>query len=82
MLPFDKSDSIDDESDNDGSDSGSDGTCTFSFRFNKSVGRVDGSIGRVRGVGSGVFVLIGVKSVGDVVPLVVFVPIGFESKGT
>ena len=38
------------------------------------------SFGRVSGVGSGVFVPTGINSVGDVVPLVVFVPIGVKSK--
>ena len=89
MLSFNESDSFDDDYDNDESDSGSVGTCTFPFRFEESIGSVDNFvghfddyIGRVCGVGSGVFVLIGIKSIGEVVPLVVFVPNGFESKGS
>ena len=82
MLSSNKSDSLDDESDNDRSDSGSAGTCDFTFRFEKYVvhvdnfvGRVDDSIGRVCWVRSGVFVLIGIDSIGEVFLLVVFVPI-------
>ena len=59
------------ESDNDGSGSGSPG---------KSVGSAVESVGGVSGVGFGVFVLTGIKSIGDVVLLVVFVPRGVESK--
>ena len=87
LLP-DESYSLDDESDGDGSDSGSVGTCAFHFRFEESVARVDKSSGcvdesdgRVCDVGSGIFVLIGIESFGDIFPLVVFVPIGVESKG-
>ena len=79
---------LDDESDDDGSDSGSDGTCTFPFcsgepvgHVDKSVGRVDVSLGCVCGVGFGVFVLIGIESHGDVVPTIIFVPIGADYKG-
>ena len=46
-----------------------------------SVVRIDKSVGCVIGVGSGIFVLTGIKSIGDVVPLVVFVPKVVESKG-
>ena len=67
----------------------------FSFLFEYSVGRVDKSVGhfddsvgcvdnsicRVCGIGYGVFVLILIESIGDVVMLVMFVPIGVESKG-
>ena len=73
---------LDDESDADGSDSGSAGTCAFPFRFEESIGCVYNSIGRVCGVGSGIFVLTGIKSIGGVIPLVVFVPKGVESKGS
>ena len=72
---------LDDESDNDGYDPGSAGTCAFHLRFEESVGCVDDSVGRVHGVGSGVFVPKGIESIGDVVPLVVSIPIGVESKG-
>ena len=50
--------------------------------MNNSVGRVDNFFGRVRGVGSGYFVPIAIESLGDVVLLVVFVPIGVNSKGS
>ena len=89
MVSFEKSDSSDGESENDGSDSGSSGTCTFPLRFDESVGSVGDSVGRVddfvgcvSGVGSGFFVPIGINSIGDVVPLVVFVPKGVKSKGS
>ena len=81
-------DLLDDESNDDGSDSGSSGTCAFKFRFDESVGSVGGSVGRsdkfvgrVRGMGSGVFVLKGIESIGDVFLLVMFVPKVIESKG-
>ena len=89
FLSCDESDSIDDESDEDGSYSGYTGTCAFSCCFEESAGHVDDtvgsvgdSVGRVRGVGYGVFVLVGIKSIGDVVPLVLFVPIAVESKSS
>ena len=88
LVSFDKLDFSGDESDNDGSDSGFDGTCAFPFRFDESVGRVGDSVGHVdkyvgyvSGVGSGGFFSTGIYSIGDVVPLVMFVPKGFESKG-
>ena len=78
---------LDAESGNYGSDSGSAGTCAFSFSFEYSVGHVDdsvvhfdNSVGYVRGVGSRVSVPIGIESNGDIVTLVVFVPIEVESK--
>ena len=80
-MSFEKLDFFDDESDNDGSGSGSPNTCTFPFCSGKSIGSVGKSIGRVSGVGSGLFVLTGIESIGDVFPLVVFVPRGVESKG-
>ena len=64
---------FDDESDNDESGSGSPGTCAFPFFSVNSVGCVSG-------VGSGVFVPTGIKSIGDVVQLFVFVIRGVESK--
>ena len=88
MLSVYESDYLYDKSDDYGFYSGSAGTCSFPFRFEDSAGPVDDSIGRVGdsfgrvcGVGSGFFVLMGIKSIGDVVPLVVYVPIGVESKG-
>ena len=81
MLSSKKSDFFDNESDDDDSDSGSAGTCAFPFRFEESIDRVDNYIGHVCGVGSGVFVPIGIKSISDVVLLVVFVPIGVNPKG-
>ena len=88
MLSPDESDSPDDKSNYGGSDSGSAGTCAFSFRFEYSIGCVedsdgcvDDSVGCVRGVGYGFFVLTGIESIGDVVLLVVFIPIRVYSKG-
>ena len=63
----------DDESDNGGYGSGSPGMCTFPFCSGNYVGRFSG-------VGSGVFVPTGIDSIGDIVLLIVFVPIGVESK--
>ena len=48
FLSFYELDFFDDESEDDGSGSGSPGTCAFSFCFGNSVGRVSG-------VGSGIF---------------------------
>ena len=62
-----------DESKNDGSGFGSSGTCDFSFYSENSVGSVSG-------IGSDVFVPTGIESMGDFVPLVLFVPIEVESK--
>ena len=80
LVSFEKLDSLYDESDKDGSGSGSPGTCAFPFRFDESVGSVGGSVSGVSGVGSGVCVPTGIESIGDVVPLFVFVPKVFESK--
>ena len=73
LLFFDNLDLFDDESENDGSGSGSPGTYAFPFCSGESVGGVTG-------VGSGVFVPTGIKLIADVVPLVVFVLRGVESK--
>ena len=73
---------LDDESDNYGYDSGSACTYAFSFRFEEYVGYVDDSVGRIHGMGSGVFVLTGIESNCGVVPLVVLVQIGVKSKGS
>ena len=87
MVSTDKLDSLDDDSGDDGSYSRSAVTCSFPFRFEDSVGCVDDSVscvndsvGHVCGVGSGVFVLIGIESIGDIVMLSLFAPIGVESK--
>ena len=64
---------FDDESDNDGSGSGSFGTCTFPFCSGDYVGHFSG-------VGSGVFFMTEIESIGDVVLLVMLVPKGFDSK--
>ena len=79
---------LNDEFDNDGSDSGSAGMCDFPFRFEESIGSVDysvgcvdDSVGPICGVGSGIFFPTGMDSIGDVVLLVVSIPIGVESKG-
>ena len=45
-----------------------------------TVGRVEDYFGRVYGMGSGIFVPILINSIGDDVPLFVFVTIVFESK--
>ena len=74
FLSLYESDSLDDESDNNGSDSGSSGTCNLPCLF-------DDSVDCVIGLGSGIFVPIGVRSKCDVVTFVVFVPIVVESKG-
>ena len=89
MLSAGKSDSLDDEYENDGSESRPAGKCAFPFRFEESVvrvgdsvGRVEYSVGYVSGMGSGIFVPTGINSIGDVFLLVVFVPKGYESKGS
>ena len=64
-----------------GLDPGSPGMCTFPFCSGKSIGSAGESVGSVSGLGSGDFVLTVIESLGDVVPLVVFVPRGVESKG-
>ena len=93
-LSADNSDLFDDKSDDYGSDSGSTGTYDFPFYFEEPVGRVDdsvgpvddsaghvdNSIGHVYGVGSGVYFLTGIDPIGYAILLVVFVPIGVESK--
>ena len=68
------------ESDSFGSRSGSPGTCDFPFCSVKSVGSVGKLVGRFCRVGSRVFVLTGIDSIGDVFLLFVFVPRGAESK--
>ena len=88
LVSFNELYSFYDESDYDGSDSGSSGTCPFPFRFDDFVGcvgdfvgRVGESVGRVSDMGSVVFVLTGINSIGDFVLLVLFVPKGVDSKG-
>ena len=61
------------ESDNCGSGSGSFGTCTYSFFFGDSVDHVSS-------IGSGVFVLLGIKSIDDVLLLFVLKKLVVESK--
>ena len=68
LLSFDKLDLFGDESDDDGPGFRSPVPCAFPFVSDESVGSVGESVGRVRGVGSGVFVLTGIKPIGDVVP--------------
>ena len=65
-MPSDKSDLLDDESDNDGSESGSDGTYALTFCFNESFGRVGKSVGCVSGVGSCVFVPTEIEAMSDI----------------
>ena len=64
---------FDDESDDDRCGSDHPGMCSFPFCFENSVGCVSG-------VGSVYFVSTELESIGDVVPLLVFVPRGVESK--
>ena len=73
LLSFGELYLFDDEYDNDGSGSGSPGTCDFPFCSGKSVGPVID-------VDSGDCVPNGIKSIGDVVTLVVLVPRVFKSK--
>ena len=70
MLSSDKSDVLNDQYGNDESGSGSAVTCPFPFLFEEPVGCVDNSIGRVCGVGSGIFVLTRIESIREVVLLV------------
>ena len=81
LLSFEELDFFDDESDDDGSGSRYPCMCDFPFFSGKYVVSVGESVGCVRGVGSGFFFLTGIESIGDVVPLVVFVPRGVKSKG-
>ena len=74
FLSFDKLYLFDDESDDNGSGTGSPDTCAFPFCSVKSVGSVGESVGNICGVGSGVFVSTEIKSIGEVVKLVMFVP--------
>ena len=88
FLSMEKSDSLDDESVKGGSYSGSAGTCAFFCFFEEfvdcaddSVDPVEDSVGRDCGVGSEIFVLIVIESISEVIPLIVFVTIGVDSKG-
>ena len=81
LVSFDRSYLFDDESDNDWSGSGSAGTCAFTFHFNESIGHVGDFVGRISGMGSVVFVLTGIESIGETVLLIVFVTKGVEPKG-
>ena len=81
FLLFDQSDFLEDESNNEGSDSGSAGTYDFLFSFYDFFGRVGESVGCVSGVGSDVFSPTRIKSIGDVLLEVVFLPKGVNSKG-
>ena len=74
LLSLDKLDLFDDESDNDGYGSGPPGTCAFPFCSGNYFGHVSG-------VGSVIFVLAGIDSIGDDVLFVMLVPRGVESKG-
>ena len=77
LISSEKSDLLDDESDDDGSDYGSSGTYSFhafSLYF-------ENSIGRVSGLGSGSFVLTGVELKCDIFAFIVLVAIGVNSKG-
>ena len=74
LISFDQLYLFDDEYDKYGSGYGSPGTCAFPFFSGKYVGSISG-------VGSDDFVLNGMESIGDVVPLSVFNLRGIESKG-
>ena len=76
-MSFDGLYFFDDESDNYGYGSGSPGTFAFPFFSGKFVCSVCESVGSVSGVGFCIFVPTGIKSLGDVVSLIVFVPRGF-----
>ena len=81
FVSFDILNFFDDDYDNDGSGSRFPGTCDFPFCSDEYVGSTGESIAHVRGVGSRFFPPTVNESIGDVVPLVVFVPIGVEYKG-
>ena len=81
LLSSDESDSLYDKYENDGSDSGSAGTCAFTFHFEDFIGCVDDSVGCVCGVDYRFFVPVGFEFYCDIVTLVMFVPIGVNSKG-
>ena len=70
---WEKSYSLDDESDDDGSVSGSSGMCFFPLRF-------DNYVGHVSGLGYVVFVTTRVDSKCGVFAFIMFVPIGVKSK--
>ena len=57
------------------------GMCAFPFCYGKSVDGFGKSVDGISDVGSGVFVPTGINSIGDVVPLLVFVPRGVDFKG-
>ena len=69
-----ESDLLNYEYENNGSDSGFSGRCFFTFHFYDPVGRVSG-------LGSGVFVPTGLDSKYDVFTFFLFVSIVFDSKG-
>ena len=75
LMSPDKSDLLDDESDDDRSEYGSTGTYTFLFPFDAPIGWASGvdHIGRVSGMVSGIFFPIGVVPNWYVVTLVVFI---------
>ena len=79
LLSFGELDLFGDESNDDVSVSGSPGTCKFPFCSIKSVGSVGESVVHVCVIGSGVFFPTGIESIGDIVPLVVFIPKGVGS---
>ena len=76
LLSSDKSDLIDDESEDDGPDYGSSGTYIFKY---VSL-RFDNYVGSASGLGSGVFISTGVDTKCDIFAFDVFLPISVESK--
>ena len=75
-MSFGELDFFENESENDGSGSGSPGTFALPFSSGKYVGSAGEYVGSVSGIGSGDFVQIVIESFGDVVMLVMFIPIG------
>ena len=61
LVSFEELDLFDDESEDDGYVSVSASTCNYPFCSNEPVGSVVKPVGRVSGIGSGVFVLTGIE---------------------
>ena len=76
LLSSDESYFLGDDSNNYGSESGS----SITYSFPNFPLRFDYSVGCVNGLGSGIFVPMGVEFKWDIFLFVVFVPIGVKSK--
>ena len=72
LMSFGELDLLDDESDDDGFGSGSPSPWSSQFFYYKYIVSVGESVSPAHGVVSGIFVPKEIKSIGDVVPLVVF----------